>query len=392
MERLALIGVSHRRGGASAVEAWQDCFDDDALVRLGFDAFVRIATCNRWEVILQLPEGIDLDGARHLLAVPGYARPYAYMGEAAIEHLALVASSIDALNPGEDQVVRQVREAYSRAKARGVSGSLAFAFDTALRIARRVRHEVELAPVNTSLFSLVRPEIEAILVPGVGAAVLGAGEMGTLAATILANIEGVRLTVFNRTLARAQQLATSLRAEARALEEFPTGGAGIRVLVCTTPVRDLVDAEALDRLPDLRLIVDLGLPRNVAAQAARERGVRVLDIDTLQEAGAQRRGALRERLAVAEGLVLEELATAMAAWNERQLAPAIRRLQEWIDHTIETTIAERGSGAGMELLAEDRERLARRVLHVPVKGLRALAREYGLEAARVFLAEAGLAE
>jgi glutamyl-tRNA reductase len=130
----------------------------------------------------------------------------------------------------------------------------------------------------------------------------------------------------------------------------------------------------------------------VAAQAARERGLRVLDIDTLQEAGAQRREALRERLAVAEGLVLEELATAMAAWNERQLAPAIRRLQEWIDHTIETTVAERCSGAGMELLAEDRERLARRVLHVPVKGLRALAREYGLEATRVFLAEAGLAE
>ena len=72
MNRLALIGVSHRRGGAVALEAWQENFDTQILGQLGFDSFVIIATCNRWEVVMILPEGMDLDSARRLLTVSGH--------------------------------------------------------------------------------------------------------------------------------------------------------------------------------------------------------------------------------------------------------------------------------------------------------------------------------
>ena len=92
-----------------------------------------------------------------------------------------------------------------------------------------------------------------------------------------------------------------------------------------------------------------------------------------------------------EGFVLEELELALAAWNERQLAPSIRALQDWIGETIANAMDEMAAEGLQTLNQEDRERLARRVAHVPVKGLRALARAYGPEAARVFLAETGLA-
>ncbi len=387
-----LIGVSFRRGGTAAVETWQQHFDEDALSRSGFDTFVRIATCNRWEVVLQLPEGLDVDAARRLLTVPGGARPYAYVGEAALEHLALVASSLDSLNPGEDQIVQQIREAYREAQARGSSSSsLSFAFDTALRIAKRVRREVDLAPVNTSLFSLARPDLEAILAPGDGAVVVGAGDMGGLAAKVLAELEGVRLTVINRDLERARRVAEPLRAEARSLTDFLADPGDVRVLVCATPVRHLVGGSLLARLSGLELAVDLGLPPNVDPQAARTLGIRLLDIDALEEAGKRRRKLLGAKLATAEGFVLEELELALAAWNERQLAPSIRALQDWIGETIANAMDEMAAEGLQTLNQEDRERLARRVAHVPVKGLRALARAYGPEAARVFLAETGLA-
>ena len=385
-----LIGVSYRRGGAAAVELWQQRFDEETLARIGFDVFVRIATCNRWELVVQLPDGLDVDAARRLLTVPGEARPYAYVGEAALEHLAMVASSLDSLNPGEDQIMQQLREAYR--EARGSSSSLlGFAFDTALRIAKRVRREVDLAPVNTSLFSLARPEVEAILAAGDRAVVIGAGDMGGLAAKVLADREGVRLTVVNRDLERARRVAEPLRAEARSLGDFMADPGPVRVLVCATPVHHLIDTPLLARLTGLKLAVDLGLPRNVDPQAAREVGVRVLDVDALQEAGQRRRRALGKKLAVAKGLVLEELELALAAWNERQLAPSIRALQNWIAETITNTMDELAAEGLQTLSPEDRARLARRVAHVPVKGLRALAREFGPEAARVFLAETGLA-
>ena len=61
MERLALIGVSHRRGGAAALEAWQGLFGSpsetttpEALRGAGFTEWVSVSTCNRCDLVVAL--------------------------------------------------------------------------------------------------------------------------------------------------------------------------------------------------------------------------------------------------------------------------------------------------------------------------------------------------
>ncbi|HEX7005452.1 MAG TPA: glutamyl-tRNA reductase [Trueperaceae bacterium] len=384
MERLALIGVSHRRGGASALEAWQSAFGDDAqgsLNSLGLSEFVPIVTCNRWDVVLALPEGLSAEEARTRLTPAGVERrPYAYLGDAALEQLIRIAASLDSLNPGEDQIMRQVREAYAQAQRQGTTGATtAYAFDAALRIAKRVRREVALAPMNTSLFSLARPELERTLAPGDLVAVLGAGEMGTLAAKTIAALDGVRLLVVNRSEERARQLARHLGGEHATLDRFIEAPPDVTAVVTATPVGKLLGRETLARMPGLRLAIDMGIPRNVDREAAAARSIRVLDVDTLQLAGARRREELGGRLAEAEKLVRDELERAIDEWAERQLGPAIKRLRELYLQTI-----------GERLPDDEARRLAHKFAHVPVKGLRAVAREHGLEAAKTFLWEAGL--
>ena len=386
MERLALIGVSHRRGGAGALEAWQAAFGGDAacsLGALGFGEFVPIVTCNRWDVVLALPEGLSAEEARARLTPAGVERrPYAYLGDSALEQLTRIAASLDSLNPGEDQIMRQVREAYGAAQKRGTTGpTTAHAFDSALRIAKRVRREVALAPLNTSLFSLARPELEQQLGPGERVAVLGAGDMGTLAAKTVAGLEGVELLVVNRSEERARQLARHLGGEHMALDEFLARPPAVAAIVCATPVGCLLDEATLARLPQLKLAIDMGIPRNVDHSAAAARALRVLDVDTLQLAGARRREELGGRLAEAEKIVHDELERAIDEWAERQLGPSIRRLREMYLETI-----------GDSLPYDEARRLAHKFAHVPVKGLRAVAREHGLAAARTFLGEAGLVE
>lgn len=383
MDRLALIGVSHRRGGAGAIEAYQQAYGGDGLERLhraGVSEFVPIVTCNRWDVALLVPERRAVDELRGRLALDGQQRPYAFVADGALEQLARVASSLDSLNPGEDQIMRQVREAYTEAQRAGTTGpTTAFAFETALRVAKRVRREVALAPVNTSLFSLARPELEPVLTPGSRVAVVGAGEMGSLAARSLSELPDVRVTIANRTPERAERVARPLGAEPMDLRRFLAEPPDVEALVCATPAGHLIDAVALGRMPSLRLAVDLGIPRNVDPGAARRRGVRVLDADGLQNAGRERRDELSGKLAEAERIVRDELDEAVQAWTERQLGPSIRQLRALYLDTI-----------GDALPPEAARRLAHKFAHVPVKGLRALAREHGLEAARTFLAEAGL--
>ncbi len=379
MERLALIGVSHRRGGAAALEAWQRGFKAADFERYGLEEWVPLVTCNRWDLVTVLPAGMNVAEARAQLTPPGSkVRPYAFLGDGALEQLSRVAASLDSLNPGEDQIMAQVREAFSAAQASGTTGKTTmFAFHTALRIAKKVRRDVDLAPLHTSLFSLARPQLERSLAPGDRVAVLGAGEMGTLAAKSLAENKNLHLTIVNRTPERAAQLGKHLGVESLSLAEFLASPPPLEALVCALSAGDVVDETVLEKLPTLKTIVDLGVPRNLKAGAAR--GVCVLDVDTLQAAGNMRRTAMTDKLARAERLIQDELELARVEWTERQLGPSIKRLRDWYLDTI-----------GDSLPAADAAKLAHKFAHVPIKGLRAVAREYGLEAAKVFLEETGL--
>ncbi|MFU8889442.1 MAG: glutamyl-tRNA reductase [Trueperaceae bacterium] len=388
MDGLTLIGVSHRRGGADALEAYGRAYATDPvgarLAALGVGAYLTLQTCNRLDVVCIRPSGLPLARLRAALSVDDAPRrPYVYAGEAAFEHLARVAASLDSLNPGEDQVMRQVRDALAEARAAGrVDGTLSFAVDAALRVARSVRREVALAPRDTSLFSLARPEIERMLA-GTGdrprALVLGAGEMASLAVRSLSAHRGLHVTVANRDEARARRLAGEHGAEHRALADLTREPLDAELLVSAIGGGRHVGARWLDHMPSLRLAVDLGIPRTIDAEAARARGVRVLDVDGLQSAGEVRRRELEARLGEAERVLRDGVETEMRAWAERSLAPSIRALQGWLESTLEGALPP----------AEARQ-LARRLAFVPVKGLRAVAREHGVAAARTFLAETGL--
>lgn len=372
MERLALIGVSHKRGGAAAIELWQRSFGE--TLPEGLEGVV-LATCNRWDAVTLLPEGLDVTALRRRLTPPGATlRPYAFIGEGALEQLCRIAASLDSLNPGEDQIMQQVRTAFARAQRRQLNPLLHFAFHTALRIAKRVRREVALAPLDTSLFSLARPKLEQLLPAGGHVAVVGAGEMGALAAKSLAALPNFKVTLVNRTLARAERLARQLQLRAAPLSALVAGELRpLQALVCATAAEHLITPELAQRYPELCCLVDLGLPRNVHPELARR--LPTLDVDTLKQAGSARRRELAEKLAEAERIVQAELEQALSEWTERQLGGAIRKLRARYLATI-----------GESLPSEAAARLAHRFAHIPIKGLRALARECGLEATQVFLA------
>jgi glutamyl-tRNA reductase len=379
MDRLALIGVSHRRGGAGGVERYQEAFP---LESLPFGNQVLLSTCNRWDVLAILPEGFTLAEARDRLSLLG-VKLYAYTGEAALEQLTRIAASLDSLNPGEDQIMGQVREAFAEAQARGISHPvLSFALQTALRVAKKVRTEIELAPVETSLFSLARPRLEQLLPKGGNVAVLGLGKMGMLAAKSVASL-GNCVYLVNRSRDRLEefiaQAANPQHLIPVTLESFLDNPPHLDALVCATPIKHLVNDVLLAKLPGLKFIVDLGIPRNADAEVARRLGIEVLDVDSLQVLGNQRRLELQDKLAEAERLVQAEVEAAMNEWTEKQLGPSIKKLRELYIQTIAETLP-----------LEQAEKLAHKFAHVPVKGLRAIAREYGFDAAKLFLNEAGL--
>ncbi|MDR9392490.1 MAG: NAD(P)-binding domain-containing protein [Trueperaceae bacterium] len=394
MEGLTLVGVSHRRGGGEALEAYGRAYADAPvearLADLGVEAYLVLATCNRVDVIVHRPEGVGPEDVRDVLTPAGAPRrPYLYDGEAAFEQLARIAASLDALNPGEDQVMRQVRDAAKAARhTKRVDATLSFAIDAALRVAKAVRREVTLAPRDTSLYSLARPAVDAHLdaTSAPTLALLGAGDMAHVVARALPARDDLRVVVINRTASRAEALADALRprvgaVRALTLEDARTAPPAADVLVAATGGGLQVDAAWLDAAPATRLLVDLGMPRAVDAVAGRARDRTVVDVDTLEREGAARRAELEAHLADAERVLRTGVDAEMAAWAEARLGPAIRAMTAWLRETLEGEVDDATAAT-----------LARRLAHVPVKGLRAVAREHGVDAARTFLAETGLAD
>jgi glutamyl-tRNA reductase len=345
---------------------------------------VPIATCNRADLVLVLPDDLPLDQLRDQLVSLGLPRGYAFAGEAALEQLCRIAASLDSLNPGEDQIMQQVRQAFEAARQRNTTGPVtSFAFQSALRIAKRVRREVALAPANTSLFSLARPEFEALLPRPARVAVLGMGEMGSLAARSLAANPQIELILVNRSLPRAEALAQELGAKAFSLDDFLKRPPAVAGLVTATPIEGLIGQDFILRQPELRAIVDLGLPPNVQRTALQQTSLALIGLEQMQRLGELRRARLRSDLAKAEQIIAEELEAALSEWAEREIGPAITQMREAYQRTLQEAVGEL-------IEPEQVQRLAHRFAHFPVKGLRGLARIYGAAAAQAFLQEAGL--
>jgi glutamyl-tRNA reductase len=381
MNRLAIIGTSQRRGGTQALEAWTLHVQSLSSWPEAVSEVVPLLTCNRCELVLAFDDTVSLASIRQMLSPSGFLG-YAFADEAALEHLCRVASSLDALNPGEDQIMKQVREAYETSKALGWVGPVTgFAFQTALRIAKSVRHKIPMAPANASLFSLVRPEFEKLLHPEATVAVVGSGKMGSLAARNLSE-KNYRLILVNRSIERARALAEECGAMAMDLHGFFSSPPQIHGLVTATPVEHLISQAFLQSQGSLKVIADLGLPRNVWP-AIVPRTVELFDLDKMQDLGNVRRSQIKGQVAQAEAMIQHELEQALGEWAERKMSQSIVMLRQHYHETLRQVLGERVS-------PQELERIVNRMVHFPIKGLRGLAKRQGVEAATIFLEEMDL--
>ena len=239
--------------------------------------------------------------------------PYLYVryADAAAEHMLTVAAGLDSMVVGEQQVIGQLRNAYTSASDNGTVGAtLHDLTQRALRAGKRVHTETDVDEAGSSMVSFALDhalaELGASDMRGRSAVVVGAGAMASLASTYLGKSGVDHVTVVNRTLSRAENLAAHAReagvsAGATSLEGLRGALAGVDVVVSATGAvgtvlgpEDVAGTQAEDPRP--MVLVDLSMPRDIDdAVAAVSEDVHLLNIEeltTLAGAGAgMNRGA-----------------------------------------------------------------------------------------------------
>jgi glutamyl-tRNA reductase len=394
------LGVSYRRAPIELLErlAIPEEEEPKAYRRLdgldGIRGSVVLSTCNRVEVYAEVPlyhQGFQ-DLKRFLTEhteVPGeeLAEPlYAHYEDDAAEHLFSVAAGLDSMVLGEPQILVQVRAAVRRAEAEGAAGlALADLFRRAVRAGRRVRAETGVG-ASPAAFVEAGADLAAKHLGGLsGRSVLlvGAGEMGSLAARTL-RARGVSdVMVLSRRPERAEALARRIEGRSGRLEDLESFLAEPDLVVASTGAsRTVISEEALRRSRpngEARYLLDLAVPRDVEPGARRLPGVALADIDDLREAVARWRGDVTDEVGTAREIVAEETRRYAVARRTARLSPLIQALHARGEEIRAEEV--RRLGVRLEALPErDREaiemvtrRIVRRLLHDPVVRLKDLS-------------------
>ncbi|HVS27979.1 MAG TPA: glutamyl-tRNA reductase [Solirubrobacteraceae bacterium] len=350
-DELIALGVSHKtapielRERLALTEGRASEFGAELLAEEGIDEAVAISTCNRTELYLVGPDGVQAEsvGLAALARLAGI-RPTELASEAvyalrncdAAAHLYRVTAGLESMIVGEAEVQGQVKRAYESAREAGSTGPLTNKlFAAALATGKRVRSETGISASRLSVSSVAVALAREALgdLHDLGVVVLGTGETAELTAHALAE-EGARTTfIANRRRDRARALAERFGGRSVGFEELPRelGRADIVVSGTSSP-HAIVGAEEVEVVmrgrPDRPLLfVDIAVPRDIDPACAEIAGVTLHDIDDLQAVVARNRSVRQAEARPAERIIDEELER-FARWlGSLEVLPTIGALR-----------------------------------------------------------------
>nr|WP_246372056.1 glutamyl-tRNA reductase [Gordonia humi] len=398
-----LFGVSHRSAPVSVLERLTVSETDrpklvEALVQSpAVSEAMLVSTCNRVEVYAVVEafhpalEAVgDVFGDHTGMTVSeltGHA--YVRYSEAAVEHLFTVAAGLDSMVVGEQQILGQIRTAYTEADENKSAGrTLHELAQQALRVGKRVHHETGIDRAGASVVSVALHRASTLRNQTIDhgpirrAVVFGAGAMGSLATSQLAGDGVDHITVVNRTTDRAVEVAqtmsekygiTAIGADPETVAEAMSD-ADV-VVTCTGSVSSVIGvAEVHSALkqrtnPAPLIICDLGIPRDVEPAVVQLPGVYVVDIEGLRDDSATK--AAQDDTVAARSIVASELSDYLAAQRQAEVTPTVAALRHRAAEVVDAEILRLQSrlpdldAAQRDEVAKTVRRVADKLLHAP---------------------------
>ena len=409
---LLVVGLSHKSAPVGTLE--RAALGGDDLDKLRRDVFgveyvagtFIVSTCNRVEIYAEVDKfhgalsAISDLLARHSGIALTDLTPHLYVHyeDRAVQHLLDVTCGLDSMVVGESQILGQVRQALSVARAQQTLGrELAGLGALALHTGKRAHAETGIDQAGANLVS-VGMELAAARLPGgqrpagdrplAGRRVLvvGAGSMSALAASTAFRMGAAAIVVANRTLDKAERLAAALGGTPAALAELPERmRAADLVISCTGAAEVVITKAALAGVMAHRggaplVLLDLALPRDVEPGGAALDGTSLIDLDAIgAAAGAGPAGASSEDVAAARAIVAEEFAARASAARAASVTPTVVALRAKAAQVVDAELARlngRLSGIDDHALGEIGHAVRRvvdKLLHAPTVRMKELA-------------------
>lgn len=342
---LTVLGLNHNTAPVEIREKMfiRESDIPDLLEKIketGIDESVIISTCNRTEIYFRANKHEEsLKKLEETLSEVFQAYPewfnrftYTFHNAEAYKHLFLVASGLDSLVIGEPEILGQVKDAYRIAVFCNTTGSfLNKVFHKTFNTAKRIRTETKIGYNPLSISSMAIELARKIFgdLSGKKILVVGAGEMCETALKYFQK-EGLdEVLIVNRTYQKACQLAEETIGAAYPFHELPELLVKVDVVLTSTgSEKPLIDKTVMHTVMKKRknrplFLIDIAVPRDIAAEVNDIENVYLYNIDDLKELSQQHFADRLKESEKAHAIIEEEMGKFAETLKHLDLNPLI---------------------------------------------------------------------
>ncbi len=354
MKYLKVIAFTHKQIELKELGKLVICQEDltiklqEAKVRFQIPEIFYLATCNRVEFVMATSQVVDKDFTREFISFMNIglcshfletfiSGASIYEEKEALNHLLRTSCSMESLVVGEKEILAQMRKAYECCRLANLTGDyLRLVMNRVVKAAKEVYTDTNISRNPISVVSLAYRKLrELALTPNARILIIGAGETNKNISKYLQKHKYSNFAVFNRTKSKAEELAAELNGKAFDLADLANYQQGFDVVItCTSSVEPIITTEIYKTLLNgetgRKIIVDLAVPNDTAAEVVENFPINYIEVHTLNELSKSNLQERYQELVYAEKIIEQNIAEFIPVLKQRRIELAMREVPEKI--------------------------------------------------------------
>ena len=291
LENIIIIGVSHENLSLLERENFMKTRPKYIIEKLytekKINAYINLSTCLRTEFYIELNSNINAEEIKNLFSVEMIVKK----GIEAIEYLFKVSCGFYSVIKGEDQILAQVKSAYSEALENEHSSKfLNIIFNKAVELGKKFRTKSMIAHNALSLEAISLKFIKSKFpnIEDKNIFIIGIGELAQDVLTLLTKEQLKNIYIANRTYHKAEQIKKKFDiVNIIDYKEKYDEMIKADVIISATSAPHIV-VEYDKFVPKMKenkdyLFIDLAVPRDVDERLANFKNIKIYNLDDIWE-------------------------------------------------------------------------------------------------------------
>lgn len=304
-----------------------------------------LSTCNRTEVYYSAEEDLSSEIIKLIGVQKNISNIAEYAGyfnlftqaEDAVSHLFHVAMGLDAQVVGDMQIVNQVKRAYQWSADENMAGPylhrlMHTIFFTNKKVVQQTAFRDGAASVSYAAVELINELIADIIEPRV--LVIGLGEIGADVCRNLAKFERGSVSITNRTMEKAEELARECGFTSTPFEQVSTAIAEADVILCSVAADQPFITRVLIEEHEIlshKFLIDLSVPRSIEAAVEDIPGVLLYNVDEIASKATEALEKRKAAIPQVKEIIAESIAEFYDWSKEMTVSPTIHKLKNALE-------------------------------------------------------------